>query len=570
MKTRFLSCLMFLWAAAAAGQITVNTTDDELNADGDCSFREAMESVDNGANVDGCMNTVNGGPNTIMFSVGGTFATSVQLPALLGADGPLTVDGSGQSVVLSCMNNKMFIVQTDGSLSLSNLSVESCQAAGSGIVVDNTGGDLTVFNVSFTLNGSTSGGQGGVINHSNGSMSLTNANFTMNAADDDMMTMNAGSGEGGAIYISNISAPDAISMTNVTFTSNNAGENGGAIYMLNGAGTPGSISIVGGIFTNNIAGGSGGQDGGGAIWIDNGDSDLVDLVAINQTQFIGNSAPNGAGGAILIPNGARVAYADPMFPALGGIFASHFQSNMAGGNVTGADGGGAIFTRGDLTVVQSSFLGNNTVGGGSGGAIRVGDTSSPDPEIVFANVTFNGNAAEEDGGAIANGNDGIVSLLNTTLSGNDASGSNMTDGGGAIWNANPTAADFTVANSILGDSMGAGDNCAGNAITDGGNNLQFAPDTTSCGATIPIGDPVLNAASIFGGPNLFVFTMEPSTTMTPALGAGNPTVCSDPPVLDFDGTGRVGIRPDGDPNCDIGAHESATLVPVELQGFSVE
>jgi predicted outer membrane repeat protein len=243
---------------------------------------------------------------------------------------------------------------------------------------------------------------------------------------------------------------------------------------------------------------------------------------------------------------------------------------MAGGNVTGADGGGAIFTRGDLTVVQSSFLGNNTVGGGSGGAIRIGDTSNPDPQILIANVTFNGNTAEEDGGAIANGNDGIVTLLNTTLSGNDASGSNMTDGGGAIWNGNTTAANFTVSNSIFGDSTGAGENCAGNAITDGGNNLQFSPDTTSCGALITIGDPVLDAASIFAGPNLFVFTMAPTTAMTPALGAGNPTVCSDPPVLDSDGTGRVGIRPDGDPNCDIGAFESVTLVPVELQQFSVE
>ena len=39
---------------ASAAAITVNTADDEHNADGDCSLREALQATNTNAAVDGC------------------------------------------------------------------------------------------------------------------------------------------------------------------------------------------------------------------------------------------------------------------------------------------------------------------------------------------------------------------------------------------------------------------------------------------------------------------------------------------------------------------------------------
>ena len=37
-----------------AADITVNTTDDELNSDGDCSLREAIQAANTNSSVDAC------------------------------------------------------------------------------------------------------------------------------------------------------------------------------------------------------------------------------------------------------------------------------------------------------------------------------------------------------------------------------------------------------------------------------------------------------------------------------------------------------------------------------------
>ena len=48
--TVFLAQTQSTYAAA----ITVNTTEDELNADGDCSLREAIEAANTDSTVDAC------------------------------------------------------------------------------------------------------------------------------------------------------------------------------------------------------------------------------------------------------------------------------------------------------------------------------------------------------------------------------------------------------------------------------------------------------------------------------------------------------------------------------------
>ncbi|NIM52595.1 MAG: CSLREA domain-containing protein, partial [Gemmatimonadales bacterium] len=69
-----------------AATITVNTTDDELNADGDCSLREAITAANTDAVVDTC--TAGSGTDTITVPAG-TYTLSI---AGTGEDAAATGD----------------------------------------------------------------------------------------------------------------------------------------------------------------------------------------------------------------------------------------------------------------------------------------------------------------------------------------------------------------------------------------------------------------------------------------------------------------------------------------------
>ena len=250
------------------------------------------------------------------------------------------------------------------------------------------------------------------------------------------------------------------------------------------------------------------------------------LIVTNST-FSGNSSPNG--GAIV--NGA-----------IGTLIVtnSNFSSNH------GTFGGGAILNGGTATVTNSSFSANSS--STAGGAI------SNLNFLIVTNSTFSGNSVSGDGGAIANG--GPLTVTNSTFSGNSA-----TFGGGAIYGA---PASVTLVNSILADSTSGG-NCGG-TIADGGHNLD---DGTTCGFTgtgcatttgtsfcntNPLLDPAGLASN--GGPTQTI-ALE---AMSPAINAGNETVCAAPPVNNL--VQRGFVRPGmGATNCSVGAYEFAAAPP---------
>ena len=74
------------------GQLIVTTLEDELNTDGDCSLREAVEAANTNTSVDVC-GTGYVLTDTITFEVEGTILVSSQLSVTAG--GPLVVDGDG-------------------------------------------------------------------------------------------------------------------------------------------------------------------------------------------------------------------------------------------------------------------------------------------------------------------------------------------------------------------------------------------------------------------------------------------------------------------------------------------
>jgi pectin methylesterase-like acyl-CoA thioesterase len=107
---------------------------------------------------------------------------------------------------------------------------------------------------------------------------------------------------------------------------------------------------------------------------------------------------------------------------------------------------------------------------------------------------------------------------------------------------------LTIRNTIVANGPGA--NCTG-GVTDGGNNLQFPG--TSCGATVPVVDPLLGPLQNNGGPTSTRALLQDS----PALDAGNNCALVD----------QRGVpRPQGSA-CDIGAYErGATTLHVAPAG----
>ena len=546
--------VFFMTAAPAhAGTIHVTVANDENVANGSCSLREAMQAHFNGAAYNGCTGATAGGPNTIVFDQNGTITVTSPLPDVATGKGDLTIDGSGRTVSVACTNSKIFIQQSSTTFNLSNLSIGPCTASGGGIAITSTSAtSLSLTNVTVANVHSNDGGDGGAINLSGGGLSIANSSFTSNGTN--------GTGSGGALALSNIQLPNAASIVTSNFTSNSAGKNGGAIYLSNATPNATAVQLTTVTFTLNTAAGNQTQDGGGAIWAATGPG-ATNIFLITAGLFTGNQATNGAGGAILLTLDSRLAYASATLPSLGGIYATHFQSNTAGGPA-GIDGaGGAIFSRGNLTVVQSSFL-SNTSTNSSGGAIATNTGNSY--STTLANVTFNGNTAAQNGGALAKYQGDNWTLINDTIAGNTANAGGSTVGG-SLWN-NGSASSVAARNSIFSSPSGTGGNCQG-TITTSGNNVQNPG--TGCAGTITVGDPLLGSATIFAGPNILVFTMEPAAT-SPALNSGDNATCDAGPILKFDGTGRIAVRPAGSPNCDIGAYESTNPLPVELQKFTIQ
>jgi hypothetical protein len=174
--------------------------------------------------------------------------------------------------------------------------------------------------------------------------------------------------------------------------------------------------------------------------------------------------------------------------------------------------------------------------------------------FTVQNLTIaNGNNAVYGGGIFNNG--GTLTVTNSTFSGNSAS-----NGGSSIYSSSGTV---TVTNTVIANSTSGG-NCAG-TITNGGHNID---DGTSCGwgsgsgslsSTNPQLDPA-GLANNFGSTQTFALctaTNVPTSgcVVSPAINAGNQTVCAASPVSGKDQRGyyRPGTSAT---NCSIGAFEA--------------
>ena len=223
------------WAAA----YVVTTTADNTLSDGDCTLREAILAANDDPAYNGDCGPASLGDDTITFAVSGTILLSSRLPVIADAAsaGALTIDGSGQSIVVSGNNSvPIFAVPASANLTIQSLTVSNG-------IGDNVGGGLnnrgtaTIINSTFSGNSvpySISDG-GGIYNL--GTVNILNSTFSGNSA----------SGLGGGVFNAGTA-----NIVNSTFFGNTAGASGGGIF--NGVRGRGTMNIRNSIIADNLGG----------------------------------------------------------------------------------------------------------------------------------------------------------------------------------------------------------------------------------------------------------------------------------------------------------------------------
>jgi CSLREA domain-containing protein len=498
---------------ARAATFTVNTTDDELNSDGDCSLREAINAANLDEAVDAC--AAGSGADVITLPIG----TYTLMIAGTDEDGnatgdldvwdDLTINGAGAVGTIIDANG------LDRALELFAPALASGAVAISGVTI--TGGDTTA-----ATDDQGGGIFGNIGNADIGSLTITDSVITGNTAGD----------QGGGVFLNVGASTIDFAITNSTISNNSANDQGGGVFLNTGFDSTGSLTI-----TDSTVSGNDSTDQGGGVFYNAGSG--TNALTITGSTVSGNTADNDGAG-VFFNSGA------------GGTL-DVTDSTVADNTNTGTtgDGGGVFFDGGDLTIGGSAITGNTA--GGDGGGLFIFNNSG-----TITNTTISGNTSEQfdSGGGIWVV--GTLSLLNVTVAGNSAEtvplgaqagvvGGNGFLVGGGIFNAD---ANVTVKNTIIANNTGG--DCGG-GVTSDGHNL----DSDGTCALAVTGDqsgvdPLLEALADNGGP-----------TQTQALPADSPAVdtadnsgCPDTDQRAFprpwDGDG------DGTDTCDIGAYE---LIP---------
>jgi len=495
------------------GAILVTTLEDELNSDGDCSLREAVEAANDNIAVDACSIGDAVITDTITFDVAGIITFTSQLSVTAG--GPLVIDGGEVITTSGGDKNRIWWVDAGSVLTLKSMVVTN------GYLIGNNGGGMYNNKASVTINkcmflwndvyfdiDSRDASGGGIYN--TGSMTITNSTFYGNRASGFF-----GGKYGGGIYNQGF-----LIITNSIFSGNGGGAEGGGVYNI------GSSTINNCTFSGNRGYSKMGMVFGTGI------SNHGSMTITNST-LSGNIALSNRGG-----NG-------------GGIYNGYFSTlTITNSTLLGNEAslfGGGIYNEdnGTVTIANSTLSGNLVYEKDGGGIYNQGI-------LTITNSTLSGNSAWEYGGGIYN--QGMLTITNSTLSGNSAIL------GGGIYNSEDSA---TTINSIIANNL-TDFGCWG-TITDGGYNIS-SDDT--CGfdpsdGSMPNTDPLLGPLQDNGGPTL----THALAWNSPAIDTGDNDQC---PTTDQRGV----IRPldgngDGKVVCDIGAYEKIyqplVLLPLVLK-----
>jgi CSLREA domain-containing protein len=356
-----------------AASILVNSADDELNSDGDCSLREAVESANTNTIIDNC-NPGDSGTDTITILVSGTVA----LGSALSLTEPVTIQGvATETTTLSGSNaDRIFDIDvpaTDGEVLIRQLSIENGHTA------------------------SPSGG-GGIIVRCVGTLRLEAVEMRDNSAVGD----GGINGAGGAINFRPETgcASGRLEVVDSAFIDNESALSlGGALYVSNSRAPLDAVVIESSLFENNIS-----LEGGAIAAID------IPLLSIEDSRFEGNQIDtvatmgNRHGGALFVRQSSSL----PSTP-LTLIERTSFLFNYSG-----EGGGAAHFDGPGAASIRNSFAFNNNIAQVAGG--RAFDIESDASlSIFFSSIINNGSGTSNDS-ALRAGPGASITLDHTIVS----------------------------------------------------------------------------------------------------------------------------------------------------------
>jgi hypothetical protein len=504
-----------------------NATQENAASTGDLDITSSLHSVtivgggSSGANatiIDAAgLNT--GTLRDRAFHITGSGVT-VTLQNLLIQNGKAADDGtSGTSTNPTAQNTNRVgggILNKGGRVTLTNVTIQLCQALGKGD---------SVINDHTTLD-AMGGGLGSL--GATGNVIITDSQLAGNTAlGGNGGNFNNGAGsnaKGGSIYFEGGTL--SISGSRIDKSAANGGNGGNQDQ--NGQ-------------TN---GGFGGFAQGGGVWIGGGGGTINNTTFENTTAKGGNSGTGGngsepagpadGGGLYSLGNVKVTNSTFHLAGAIGGNSGNTFGSTCLGGHTSleaGGARGGAIFADGGSLIVDTATFANNFATGGNGG--NGGQNNGG------LNCGAHGKGGFAYGGAMANNNAATINVKHSTLSLNNAKAGNTgvntpgvnkppqlvaegTGGGIRVGPASVTLENTIIAGNTAGNGLGdiagaptPGPNVDGTVTSNGHNLLGVTTDAVGFSGT---GDktganPMLLALANNGGP-----------TQTMALSAGSAAI----------------------------------------------
>ncbi len=376
---------------------------------------------------------------------------------------------------------------------------------------------------------------------------------------------------GGGVYVDQATA--AFTQTGASTIALNTAQYGGGVCVYSGTAT-----LSGGEIASNTA-----QYCGGGVYVWYGRATL------SGGQIVSNTARDpgsGAGGGVCVVGGAAAftqtgtsVIARNTAPRGGGVYVSDGRATLSGGQIvsnTASLGGGVYVDSGSATLSGGQIVSNTA---SLGGGVRVYGNTAAFTQTGASTIALNtaqygggvhvysGTATLSGGQIVSNtaqvggglyNDTGTLTLVNSTVSGNKASGS----GGGLYSNGGTSVMTFTTVASntaasggggillasgtvLLQDTIVAynGTNC-NVALTSNGHNLE---DGHTCGLDASGDrmdtDPLLGPLTVEGG------------SLVHPLRAGSPAIDGGVCIAGITGDQRGVTRPQG-AACDIGAYES--------------
>lgn len=488
-----------------AGMIVVTTDADELNADGDCSLREAVEAANTDTAVDAC---AAGTPDGDTITFASAYTISLSLGELLLSD-DVSIDASGVGTVVVDAGGTSRIFDVDA--------------------VGGTGSEQAVAFTSLTLTGGDSGEGGSSAPDAGGAVDLkagSDATFTDVNVSNSVAGVNGGGihGAGSTTILITTTASGTSTISGNEAQGNDAGMGGGGVWGAGSTTISGNVTISGNSATGTSGSGGGVFNFGGVLDItgatisnntanragggveDFGDADDDTDVTLTDVTLTGNSivtpAPGNGGG--LHSGGGEVVVVGGLVQNNtavegGGLWGSGTLAVSGGtlidGNVATSDddapfeGGGGIFNQAGTITVDGATISNNTAlgTGGAGAPGSGGGAFNNGGTLSISNSTLSGNQSMRAGGGIEV-NGGTVRLTDTDFTENTSGGApgnggalhvtmgtvNATGGavvgntaareGGGFWNN----AGWTM--TVDGTSF-SGNTASGPAADDGGGAL---------------------------------------------------------------------------------------------------